>query len=122
THADDPQLLGTCGDALLQLQRIDEAIPLLQRSAALDTSDAAERLSLARAFIAREYSAAAIPLLELDLADDTDGSIHVQLARAYKGLGNDEKATVLLTRSQELQKAAQERSAAKGQRTITPPK
>jgi len=122
THADDPRLLATCGDALLQLQRIDEAITLLQRSADLDTSDAGVRLSLARAYIAKDYFAAAIPLLELDLPDDTDGSVHVQLARAYKGVGNGDKAAQLLQRSQELQKAAQERSAAKGQRAITPPK
>jgi predicted Zn-dependent protease len=122
THADDPQLLARCGDALLQLQRIEDAIPLLQRSADLDTSDPAVRLSLARAYLAKDYFAAAIPLLELDLPDDTDGSVHVQLARAYKGTGNEEKATQLLERSQELQKAAQERGAAKGQRTITPPK
>jgi predicted Zn-dependent protease len=119
---DDPRLLATCGDALLQLQRIDEAIPLLQRSANLDTSDAAVRLSLARAYIAKDYFAAAIPLLELDLSDDTDGSVHVQLARAYKGVGNEEKSAQLLERSQQLQKAEQEKSAAKGQRTITPPK
>jgi predicted Zn-dependent protease len=122
THQDDPRLLATCGDALLQLQRIDDAIPLLQRSAALDTFDPAVRLSLAGAYIAKDYFAAAIPLLELDLAEDTDGSVHVQLARAYKGVGNEEKSAQLLQRSQELQKAAQERSAAKGQRTITPPK
>jgi predicted Zn-dependent protease len=122
THPDDPRLLATCGDALLQLQRIEEAIPLLQRSAELDTSASAVRLSLARAYIAKDYFAAAIPLLELDLGDDTDGSVHVQLARAYKGVGNEEKAAQLLTKSQELQKAAQERSATKGLRTITPPK
>src|SRR4029079_3962952 len=28
----DPQLLSMCGDALLQLQRIDDAIPLLERA------------------------------------------------------------------------------------------
>jgi hypothetical protein len=48
--------------------------------------------------------------------------VHVQLARAYKAVGNEEKAAQLLTKSQELQKAAQERSATKGLRTITPPK
>ena len=121
-HQDDPRLLATCGDALLQLQRIDDAIALLQRSAQLDTFDPAVRLSLARAYIAKDYFAAAIPLLELDLPDDSDGSVHVQLARAYKGVGNEEKSAQLLQRSQELQKAAQERNAAKGQRTITPPK
>jgi predicted Zn-dependent protease len=121
-HPDNPQLLATCGDALLQLQRIDDAIPLLQRSTAMDTSDPAPRMSLARAYIAKEYFTAAIPLLELDLPDDTDGSVHVQLARAYKGIGNEEKATQLLERSEALQKASQERSAVKGQRAITPPK
>lgn len=122
THADDAQLLATCGDALLQLQRVDEAVPLLQRAVDLDTSDSAARLALARALIEKEYFAAAIPLLELDLADDSDGSVHVQLARAYKGLGNSEKAAQLLARSQEIQRAAQERSAALAQRAITPPK
>ncbi len=121
TRADDAQLLATCGDALLQLQRIEEAITLLQRAADLDTSEPAVRLSLARAYIAKDYFQAAIPLLEVDLPDDTDGTVYVQLARAYKGLGNEAKATELMTRSQELQKAAQERSAAQGQRTITPP-
>ena len=122
TRSDDPQLLATCGDALLQLQRTEEAIPLLQRAADLDTSEPGVRLSLARAYIAKDYFQAAIPLLELDLPEDADGSVHVQLARAYKGLGNDEKSAQLLARSQELQKAAQERNAAKAQRAITPPK
>ena len=121
-HGDDPQLLGWCGKALLELQRIEEAIPFLQRSADLDTSDPSVRLALARAYIAKEYFAAAAPLLELDLPDDADGSVHVQLARAYKGLGKDEKAAELLARSQELQRASQQRSAATGERKITPPK
>jgi predicted Zn-dependent protease len=121
-HDDDAQLLGTCGKALLQLQRIEEAVPLLQRSADLDTSDSGVRLALARAYIAKEYFAAAVPLLELDLADDADGGVHVQLARAYKGLGKDEKAAELLARSQELQRASQERGASAGERKITPPK
>jgi predicted Zn-dependent protease len=120
--AGDPRLLGMCGDALLQLQRVDEAVPLLQRAVDLDSSDSAARLALARGHIEKEYFAAAIPLIELDLATDSDGSLHVQLARAYKGLGNEEKAAQLLARSQEIQRAAQERSAAAGQRTITPPK
>ncbi len=121
-RSNDPQLLATCGDALFQLQRIEEAIPLLQRAADLDTSESGVRLSLARALIAKEYFQAAIPLLELDLPDDADGTVHVQLARAYKGLRNEEKAAQLMARSQELQKSAQERNAAKGQRAITPPK
>jgi len=84
--------------------------------------NSAARLALARAYVQKAYFAAAIPLLELEIPDDTDGSIHVQLARAYKGAGNDEKAAQLLARSQELQRASQARSATAGQRAITPPK
>jgi hypothetical protein len=72
--------------------------------------------------VQKGYYAAAIPLIELEIPDDKDGSLHVQLARAYKGVGNAEKAAALLARSQELQQAAQLRNAAAGQRTITPPK
>ena len=115
-------LLTTCGDALLQLQRLDEALPLLERAGTLDSSDSAARLALARAYMQKEYFAAAVTLIEVELASDQDGSLHVQLARAYTGLGQREKAATLLARSEELQRAHQERNAAAGQRTITPPK
>jgi hypothetical protein len=46
----------------------------------------------------------------------------VQLARAYRGVGQADRAEALLQRSQEIQRAAQERNAAAGQPTITPPK
>jgi predicted Zn-dependent protease len=121
-RGNDPQLLSTCGEALLELQRVDDAIALLQRATSLDSTNSAARLALARAYVQKQYYAAAVPLIEVDLADDQDGSLHVQLARAYNGLGQREKGTALLTRSQELQRAHQERTAAAGQRTITPPK
>lgn len=118
----DPQLLSMCGEALLELQRVDDAITLLERATSLDSTDSAARLALARAYVQKGYYAAAIPLMEVEISDDKDGSLHVQLARAYKGVGNAEKSTELLARSEQLQRAAQERSAATGQRTITPPK
>jgi len=121
-RADDPQLLSTCGDALLQLQRVDEAIPLLERATTLDTSDSTARLALADAYVQKEYFAAAVALLQVELSADQDGSVHVKLARAHKGLGNNDKAAELLAQSEQLQRAAQERNAAAGQRTITPPK
>ena len=121
-RGDDAQLLSMCGESLLELQRVDAAVSLLERATTIDSANSAARLALARAYMQKEYFAAAIPLLEVEIADDKDGSLHVQLARAYKGAGNDEKSAQLLTRSQELQRAAQERSAAAGRRTITPPK
>lgn len=122
TRGNDPQLLAMCGESLLELQRVDDAIALLERATSLDSSNSAARLALARAYLQKEYYAAAIPLIELEIPDDKDGSLHVQLARAYKGLGNNDKAAELLAKSQQLQQAAQQRSAAAGQRTITPPK
>ena len=122
SSGNDPQLLSMSGEALLELQRVDDAIALLERATTLDSANSSARLALARAYLQKGYYAAAIPLIEVELSDDKDGSLHVQLARAYKEVGNAEKAAALLTRSQELQRAAQERSAAAGQRTITPPK
>jgi predicted Zn-dependent protease len=121
-RGNDPQLLSMCGEALLELQRVDDAVALLERATSLDSTNSGARLALARAYVQKEYYAAAIPLLEVEISDDKDGSLHVQLARAYKGIGNAEKAAQLLARSQELQQAAQQRSAAAGQRAITPPK
>jgi predicted Zn-dependent protease len=124
-NPDDPRLLVVYGDSLLQLQRVDEAIPFLRRAAERDPSGASgamPRLALGRAHLQKGDFAAAIPLLEPHLTGDSDGSLHVQLARAYTGIGEKEKAAALLARSQELQRAAQERGVAAGQRTIEPPK
>ena len=66
--------------------------------------------------------AAALPLLEWQLAGDTDGSVHVQLARVLGELGQRERADAMLAKSQELQRATQERAAESARRTITPPK
>jgi len=121
-RGDDPQLLGIFGESLLELQRLDDAIPVLERATSIDSSNSGARLALARAYVQKQYFAAAIPLFEVELRDDQDGSIHVQLARAYRSAGNAEKASELLTQSEKLQRASQERSAAAGQRTITPPK
>jgi predicted Zn-dependent protease len=121
-RGDDPQLLAMCGESLLELQRVEDAIPLLERATSIDSSNSAARLALARAYVQKQYFGAAIPLFEVELHDDQDGSIHVQLARAYRAAGNAEKASELLAQSEKLQRASQERSAAAGQRTITPPK
>ena len=121
-NPDDPRLLVVYGDALLQLQRVDEALPVLQRAVEREPSDPMPRLALGRAHLQKGNFAEAIPLIETQLTGDNDGSLHVQLARAYTGVGQKDKAAALLARSQELQKAAQERGAAAGQRAITPPK
>lgn len=119
---DDARLLTVYGDSLLQLQRLDEALPMLQRAVARAPADPMPSLMLGRAYVQQGDFAKAIPLIEPHLAGDTDGSLHAQLARAYTGIGQRDKTAALLQRSQEIQRAAQARGAAAGQRAITPPK
>jgi predicted Zn-dependent protease len=121
-NADDPRLLTLTGDSLLQLQRLDEAVAMLRRAVERNPEDPIPRLTLGRAYVQRGDFAAAIPLIEPMLDGDQDGSLHVQLARAFTGVGQRDRGEALLKRSQELQRAEQERSAASAQRTITPPK
>ncbi|CAN5822036.1 hypothetical protein BH24ACI5_BH24ACI5_21500 [soil metagenome] len=118
----DPRLLTVTGEAFMQLQRTDEAIELLQRAVALDPRDPTPGLALGRAFLQKGRHDAAIPLIEPHLAGDRDGSMHVQLARAYTSRGDGDRAAALLARAQELQRESQERNAATAQRNITPPK
>ena len=121
-HPDDPRLLELVGYSLLQMRQVEEALPILQRTVERNATDPGPRLALGRAYLQNGDFAAAIPLIEAQLADDEDGSLHVQLARAYSGLGKRDKSVELLERSQELQRAAEQRSNAAAGRTITPPK
>jgi Flp pilus assembly protein TadD len=100
---------------------LDEALPLLKRAVEHDQTDAMPRLALGRAYLQKGDFAAAVPLIEAQLPHDNDGSLHVQLARAYAGLGQKDKAEALMKASQEIQRAAQERGAAAGQRSISEP-
>jgi tetratricopeptide (TPR) repeat protein len=119
---DDPRLLQLTGFSLLQLRRAAEAVPVLQKAAAADDADPGTRLALARAYLQDGRYAAAIPLLEAAIPGDQDGSLHVQLARAYRGMGQREKGDALLAKAGELQRAADERARAAAKRTITAPK
>jgi tetratricopeptide (TPR) repeat protein len=119
---EDPRILTAYGDSLVQLDRVEEAIPFLRRAFTADTSDREASLALARALMRQQQFGAALPLLEWQLASDTDGSVHVQLSRALAALGQQHKADEMLARSQELQRAAQERAAETGRRAILPPR
>jgi tetratricopeptide (TPR) repeat protein len=121
-HPDDPRLLTIAGYSLLQLRRLDEAVPTLRRVVERDAGGPGARLALGRALLQSGDFTGAIPFIEPQLADDDDGSLHVQLARAYAGVGQRDKAATLLVRSQEIRRAADERSAAAARRTITAPK
>jgi len=119
---DDPRLLEMMGYSLLQMRQIEEALPILQRAVERNPTAPGPRLALGRAYLQTGDFAAAISLIEAQIADDQDGSLHVQLARAYGGLGKRDKAAELLEQSQALQRATEQRGNAAAQRTITAPK
>ena len=121
-HPDDVRLLAIVGGSWLQLRRPEEALPLLKRAADLDRADPSHRLALGRAYLLDGNSGEAISAIEPLLAEDADGSLHLQVARAYRAIGQQDKAAALLARSEELQRAAEARDAAAAQRTITAPK
>lgn len=121
-HADNVRLLEIIGGSLLQMRRPEEALPLLRHAVDLEPEDASHRLPLGRAYLLTGDFAGAIRTIEPLLDQDADGSLHVQVARAYTGLGQPDKAAGLLARSEELQREAEARDAAAARRTITPPK
>ena len=120
--SNDSKTLMLAGYSLLRLRRPEEAIPILQRVLEGNGADPAPRLALGRAYLLTGNYAAAIPLLESQLAGDDDGSLHVQLARAYAAKGERDKAAALSAAAVELQRAADRRASASAQRAITEPR
>jgi predicted Zn-dependent protease len=110
------------GDTLLDLQRPEEAIPLLKRAVDRDPKLLAAHKSLARADLAAGKAVQAIPHLKVALATDEDGSLHYQLARAYQANGQPGLANQILADYQKIQgSAAAAREASKQDVEITPP-
>ena len=121
-YPNDSRLLNLKARTLLELQRPEEAIPILKQLVDRNASDPRARLALGRAYAQSGNYKDAIPLLEEQLEGDTDGSLHMQLARAYVATGQRDKAAPLTTRSEELRKADDERRVAQLRRVITAPK
>jgi predicted Zn-dependent protease len=107
------------GDVLLARQQPEAAIAPLERAArgAPDLLEARAALGRAYALVGRPGDA--VPHLEAALATDTDGSLRLQLARAYQGVGEAEKARSAMAAYQAFR---QSRAGDEGAGTgITPP-
>ena len=110
------------GETLVDLQRVEEAIPLLKRALTHDPKLLAAHKALARALLAAGRAAEAIPHLQAALATDEDGSLHYQLASAYQASGQPGLSRQALLRYQKIQRsAAAAREAAIREAEITPP-
>ena len=121
-YPDERRLLSLKAQALSQLQRADEALPILKQLLERTPNDPRMKLALGRAYIQTANFSAAIPLIEEQLHTDSDGSLHMQLARAYSAAGQRDKAAPLLVRSEELRKLDEQRRAATAKNVITAPK
>ena len=81
------------GDAFLDQGRPEAAQPLFERALAEDPRSMAALVGLGRAALVRSDYAHAVDHLERALAlDPREGAIHYQLAMAYRGLGQQDKA------------------------------
>ena len=110
------------GETLLDLQRPEEAIPLLVRAVNRDPKLLAAHKALARGYLAAGRARDAIPHLRTALADDEDGSLHYQLAAAYRAIGEPGLAKEMLESYQKAQRSATAATeTAQRDMQITPP-
>lgn len=116
---DAPDVNQLAGDLYLLQQLAEEAIPYLRKAG----NYLPARASLARALIQAGKAEEAIPHAEAALALDQDGSLHFQLAQAYRGAGKADLAAKALARYQEIQtKVKAQQAALEAEMTIAPPR
>ena len=109
------------GDVLLARQQPEAAIPLLERAVRLDPRLAHARGALGRAYALVGRTQEAIPELEQALRVDEDGSLHLQLARAYQAVGRSADGERTLGAWRSLREAASPTDTAAAKPALTPP-
>jgi len=115
------------GDALLQAQQVEQALPYLKAAARKEPDAPAVHASLGRGLLQSGDAAGALPHLQAAAkADDpdSDGAIHYQLAQVYQRLGRGTDAKLALAEYQKRQAAhAPETPSAPGtpRPGLTPP-
>ncbi len=121
---DSPNLNFIIGDSLWQTQQPDKAIPYLEAvlRAQPDMLPAHAALGMALALLDR--SSEAIPHLQQSLSLDDDGSLHYNLARAYRAAGNAQGAQQMMDQYQQIKQrnAHVDSELAKQAEITAPPK
>lgn len=121
-HAGDAEIEFVAGDSLLHLEQPERALPHLRAALAANAKLLAADASLGLALSRLGKPMDAIPHLVKALPLDGDGSLHFQLAGAYRAAGDAEKARATMAQYQEIVKqgqAAREEVAHEAQ--IVPP-
>ncbi len=98
------------GDSLFNLGQPELALPHLRRAASLSPDVFAMQAMLGRVLLQMGDSQGAAPVLERAAKHDPDGSIHFQLATAYRNLGRADLARQALARQKEIEEAARRRA------------
>jgi predicted Zn-dependent protease len=95
------------GDALLQTGKLEEAIPVLRRTVEISPGLLPAQAKLGEALLSSGSAQEAAGHLEAAALMDRDGSIHFQLATAYRRIGRQELADKAMARRAEIQKSIQ---------------
>ena len=119
---DSAELALLLGETWLKLQQPAKAVPLLEGAVRRDPKLLPAQAALGRAYAEAGDMARAIPALRAALETDRDGSLHYQLARAYRATGRPELASQALAQFQEIRKSAEaEAQSVREEFRITPP-
>jgi predicted Zn-dependent protease len=110
------------GETWLKSQQPGKAVPLLEGLVRRDPKLLPAQAALGRAYVEVGDMARAIAPLQAALETDQDGSLHYQLARAYRATGRSELAAQALAQFQEIRKSAEAQAESlKDEFQITPP-
>jgi tetratricopeptide (TPR) repeat protein len=101
------------GNSLLSQKKADAAIPYLVKAVTADPQFLPAHAALGRAYVAAGMHIAAVPHLERAESLDDDGSLHYQLAQAYKAAGRANDAARAMKRSQLLSAKAKAQAPAR---------
>jgi len=110
------------GDVLLAREEPARALPYLEKAVRADPRAPHAQGALGRAYALLGRPADAIPHLKESLESDTDGSLRLQLGRAYQATGQAALARAALQDYEEFRKAAQPEAEPPADAAITAPR
>lgn len=122
SQPDSAPLLYLHGEALIQAQQLEKAIPLLERAVEAEPNMLGARESLGQAYVQAGKFAEAVPHLRAAAAQDEDGSVHYQLARALQATGRIDEARAAMEEYQKRRPRQAPPSTGDAEEpTLTPP-
>jgi tetratricopeptide (TPR) repeat protein len=119
-EAPEPNFL--LGDVLVAREQPARAIPFLEKAVRADPRAPHAHGALGRAYALVGRPADAIPHLKQSLESDADGSLRLQLGRAYQATGQTELARAALKDYEELRKSMKADTESAPDTAITAPR